>query len=70
MLDDDDVDFAILMWPSGGWVVGILGFILIVVMLLIVQNNKNECSEMRCARGGSPILMHHECLCVERPVSP
>ncbi len=65
MLDDDDLDFAILAWPSGGWILGILGVIVIVVMAIIVSGNKDECAKRHCERG-TPILAHHECLCVEK----
>lgn len=66
MLDDSDIDFTILAWPTGGWIIGLLGFIVVVVMVLIVTGNEKECATKHCERG-TAVLMHHECLCVEKP---
>lgn len=67
VLDDDDLDFTILACPSEGWVVSILGLMLVIFVAIAVSKNKSECAAKTCEHG-SPILAHHECLCVERPV--
>jgi hypothetical protein len=66
MLDDDDLEFTALAWPAGGLVITLLGLILLVLVWVAVSKNKDECAQQHC-RTGSPVLMHHECLCVERP---
>jgi hypothetical protein len=65
MIDDDDVDFAVLAWPSGGWVLAIIGAIVIIALLVVVERNKEECAAKHCDRG-NPMLIKHECLCVEK----
>lgn len=70
MLDDDDVDFFILAQPNGGgWLLGVICLIILVVMVVIVSGNKDECAKLHCEHG-TPILAHHECLCVEKPTQP
>lgn len=70
MLDDSDLDFVILGWPSGGWIITVLGLIIFVVVLFIVSGNKDECAKKHCANGATSQLLNHECLCVEKPVTP
>jgi hypothetical protein len=66
MIDDDDVEFAVLSWfPGGGWFVALLGLVVVVWMLVAVSQNKTECAQQHCEHG-TPILANHECLCVER----
>lgn len=66
MLDDDDLDFAILAAP--GWGVGI---VLAVVALLgiaaiafVVHRNHDECARRHCPDGQAPRLTSNACLCV------
>jgi hypothetical protein len=59
MLDDDDLDFALLASPAS-W----LGVIIIVIVAVLVFQNRKECSQMHCEHG-TPKLAAHECLCVE-----
>lgn len=66
MLDDSDLDFEILAWPNGGWIITVLGFIVFIVMLVIVSDNKEECAKKHCDNGGTSVLLNHECLCVEK----
>jgi hypothetical protein len=65
MLDDDDVEFVALAWSGGGWVIGVLGIIVLVIMMVIVSGNKDDCAKLSCPHG-SPKLMEHECLCVDK----
>lgn len=70
MLDDSDLDFAILSTGGGGGLFGIIfGICIIVIIAIAVSNNKDECSKMHCPDGQAPKLMAHECLCVTRAVS-
>ncbi len=69
MLDDEDLDFTILVTPTGGWIITILGIIAVIIVAIIVSDNKEECAKRHCEHG-SPILAHHECMCVERPEAP
>lgn len=66
MLDDEDIDFMILAWPSGGWIVALVGLVAIVIMCAVVSGNKKECAESHCSHG-SGMLVEHECVCVEKP---
>lgn len=66
MLDDDDIDFAILAWPDGGWILFVIGVIAIIVMAVIVDGNKKECAAKHCEHGVG-MLANHECVCVEKP---
>lgn len=66
MLDDDDLEFTILAWPVGGWIITILGLVVVVWMAIKVSQNREDCSKLHC-KTGSAVLMHHECLCVEKP---
>lgn len=52
MIDDDDVDLAILAWPSsGGWFGLVLGIIVVgVVLYFACQNDAARCRAHRAAR--------------------
>jgi hypothetical protein len=66
MLDDDDLDFAVLASSgSGGWLGAILGLVVVVVVWYFVDQNKTECASLHCDRG-TPQLMNHQCLCAEQ----
>lgn len=71
MIDDDDVSFAILAWPSGGGWIGFLLFALLIggLAYFACQNNQ-ECEAKTCPAGGHPMLIKHECVCVGKPVPP
>jgi hypothetical protein len=60
MLDNDDLDFAILASPAS-WI----GLIVIIVVLIIVLKNHDECSKMTCERG-KPTLVENDCHCLEK----
>ena len=66
MIDDNDVDFAILATTSSsggcGW--SILGLILIAALAIAASMNSNECGKQTCPPGTSPRLLDHACLCV------
>jgi hypothetical protein len=65
MLDDDDLDFAILASPSGGgWVVFLISLAIVIVVAVIVHGNKDDCAAMHCDGGQKPKLLKGECLCV------
>lgn len=59
MLDEDDLDFAILVGP-GGW----FGILLVIIIAIFVYRNTEECEARHCDHG-KPVLMRHECLCVD-----
>lgn len=61
MLDNDDLDFAILASPAS-WV----GLLIIVVVLIIVLMNHGECSEKECPNGQKPVLTENDCYCLEK----
>lgn len=65
MLDDNDLEFTALAWPNGGWILGILGVAVVVIMAIIVSGNHEECAKKHCDKG-TPVLMENECLCVEK----
>ena len=68
MLDDSDVDFAILISNPKSWL-GLAAFIIfIVVLVIVVQGNKDECEAKTCATGQVGRLLNHECLCVSKPL--
>ena len=66
MIDDDDVTWVTMFMPTGG---GPFGLLLAVAVIVFVWwracSNDDECAKRHCDRG-SPALMHHECLCVEK----
>lgn len=69
MIDDEDVDIAMLLAPTGGsgWcgvIVGVLGISFVIALIIIASMNHQDCSKRQCPEGQKPILMHHECLCV------
>lgn len=65
MIDEDDAMWVTVLMPSGG---GPFGFLFAVTVIALVWwkacSNEDACSHRHCDRG-SPVLMHHECLCVE-----
>jgi len=64
MIDDSDVDFAILMGP-GKTLGGFIAWVIIVILLaFFAYQNGEECAQKHCPNGGVPRLMEHECLCV------
>lgn len=70
MLDDDDLDFAVLVGPvgNGSGCVGITLFLIslavIIAIAVVVSQNHDECAKRTCPERQKPVLMHHECLCV------
>lgn len=66
MLDDDDVEFTALAFPVTGPISFVLFLITIIIMLVVVSHNKDECAAMHCDNGGQAQLLNHQCLCVEK----
>jgi len=60
MIDDDDVTLWVLGGPGG-----IFGLLIFIFMMYAACENTKECSQKKCDHG-SPVLMKHECLCVEK----
>ncbi len=60
MLDEDDLDLAVWVGPGG-----IIGLIIVLVVWWCVHDNHEKCSERHCDKG-LPVLMEHDCLCVEK----
>jgi hypothetical protein len=67
MIDDDDVDFAILAWPTGGWLAFVIGLVVVVVLSIIAHYNTETCEAKTCVHGKGA-LVNHECVCLEKPV--
>jgi hypothetical protein len=70
MLDDSDVgDFAEealeAVVDGGGWTLLAL-LAVVAVLVLIVANNRADCSKTRCHAGLVPKVTQHQCLCVEK----
>lgn len=65
MIDDHDIDFAILSTP-GGLIGSVVTLAIVIVLCLIVRDNRIECESHHCERG-KPMLIEHECACVESP---
>lgn len=61
MVDYDDVSFVAIAGPGG-----LIGLVILLIVLGLAVCNDSECSKMSCPSGGTPKLMHHECLCVEK----
>jgi hypothetical protein len=83
MLDDDDLDFAILAGSCGGGSGGgkrgagdvllpILLFLGVIVFLAyLVGRNHQKCRAMTCPNKGEVSqLMNHQCLCVTPAIAP
>lgn len=67
MIDDDDVGWVALLWPTPqswlGWAVFLA---VILTMCAVASSNSKDCSEKHCATG-TPKVIDGECLCVEKP---
>jgi len=64
MIDDSDVDFALLSLPGGsfGWMLIVVS--IIVVLMVAAMSNNEECESRRCPEGSVSKLLDHECICV------
>lgn len=51
MLDDNDVDFAILASNPKSWLGFLLFIIIVVLLVIVVQDNKKECAAKTCPAG-------------------
>jgi hypothetical protein len=69
VIDDEDVDFAILVWPSGGWLMSLLGIVVFVVLAWFAWHNDADCQQRACPGGGAAKLLDHECVCVTEPAN-
>lgn len=70
MTDDDDVLLAVVLFPEGSrWWISLIAITILIVLVLVVSDNRAECTKMHC-ESGAPVLMNHECLCVEKAVPP
>lgn len=61
MIDEDDAMNWALFGP-----VGIFGLFILIFLMYSACENKEECSKMKCEHG-TPTLISHQCLCVEKP---
>jgi hypothetical protein len=67
MIDDDDVEFAILASPVGegaGCFWSVVFVLIIVALIIAAAMNNDECGKRHCPDGGRPKLLKNECLCV------
>ncbi len=70
MTDDDDVMWAVILGPDGArWWISLIFIAILIGLWVVVSNNHAECAKMQCEKG-QPVLMKHECLCVEKAVAP
>ena len=66
MIDDEDVEIAVVGLDGGGTVVGTVVVLLVVAFLAWRASvNDEDCSKHRCAHG-APKLMQGECICIEK----
>ena len=59
MLDDSDLDLAIIVSP-----ISIFGLIVVIVVAIFVYLNHKECEELKCDNGEKVELINNQCLCV------
>lgn len=64
MIDDDDVDFAILAFNPITGIGTVIAIVLIVALAVVASRNKDECAARHC-NAGHPALIKGQCLCVE-----
>lgn len=68
MIDQDDVGDFLADAPVPTTWLGLAFYLAIVGFLVAMCSmNQDECARIKCANGAPAELMHHECLCVERP---
>ena len=60
MLDDEDLDFTVLVTPFN-----VVGLIIVVIIAVMVWANHEECASRSCPAGQSARLLDHACLCVQ-----
>lgn len=68
MIDDNDGDtfwLAALFTPGIG---GVLLLVIAIVLWLIAADNKTDCASKFCANGTTPVLLEHECRCLDKPI--
>lgn len=52
MIDDEDVELAAWLMPSGGgWLGVILGIAFVIVIAIIAANNTEDCAKQKCPAG-------------------
>jgi hypothetical protein len=67
MIDNDDVEFAVLAWPvMGPWSL-VIGIVVIGVMAFIACGNEEECSKRECGKDAKAMIVNDECVCVGKP---
>lgn len=66
MIDDDDIEWALLFSSPTGCIGTLMLILFLIVLSFIVSQNKAECAEKHCERGTSQ-LIDHRCLCVTEP---
>lgn len=65
MLDENDVDLAVVSGMGAVGAFGIVFVVLAIIISIIVYDNKNECAQKKCDFG-HPELVNHDCYCVEK----
>mgnify|MGYP000877429238 CR=1 FL=1 len=65
MLDDSDVDFALLSGIGATGAFGVVIIIIAIIISIIVYDNKEDCSKKKCEHG-TPQLVNHDCYCIEK----
>jgi hypothetical protein len=70
MIDNDDVEFAILAWPAvGPWSLA-LGIVVIGFMAFVACENEEECAQRECGKDTKAMIVNNECVCVGKPSTP
>lgn len=65
MIDDSDVDFAILAsMGTRGWV-SVVFAVAAFVLMVARCSSEDECGKRHCDKG-KPTVVAHECVCVEK----
>jgi len=63
MWDDDDLDFVILAWPTGGgWISFVCGVLVLVGIRWLINRDANTCEDVLCADDAGEVL-DVRCIC-------
>lgn len=65
MIDDDDVAWVALLWPSDNPILAVIGIFVVCGFAYVACQNDNECHAKTCEHG-EPQLLKGECVCTER----
>jgi hypothetical protein len=64
VIDWDDVSFTALVWPVGGFVLGVVGIVVVCLLATVAWQNEQDCLGRRCQTPAHAQLFRGECFCV------